>query len=119
MPYVELNLSGLEPEAYYSVQLSFVTSGIYRHCYDRSTVTWRKTTETLIELNTPATMHPYSPNYGIFWMSKPVSFYYVKLTTDEEKRNCRVREINSFLTFTYCYSSYMYLFTDYYASFWL
>ena len=93
-------MSGLEPYAYYSVQLRFVTSGKYRHHYDRSTKTWRKTPDILIDLNTPVTLHPDSPNSGIFWMSKPVSFRYVKLTTYEEKRNCRVREINSFLIFT-------------------
>ena len=97
---MELNLSGLEPYAYYSVQLSLVTSGKYRHCYDRSTKTWRKTPDILIDLNTPVTLHSDSPHSGIFWMSQPVSFRYVKLTKYEVKRNCRVREINSFFTFT-------------------
>ena len=118
MPYVELYLSGLEPEAYYNVQLSFVTSCKHRNRYDRSTMTLRKTPKTITELN-PVTCHPDSPNSGKFWMSKPVSFHYVKITTYEEKRNCHVREINNFLTFPFYYNSYMCLFTDYYASSWL
>ena len=116
MPYVELNQSGLEPEAYYSVQLSFVTSGKYRHRYDRSTMTWRKTPKTLTKHN-PMICHPDSPKSGKYWMSEIVSFHYVKLTTNPEKWNSHVRKIYSFLTFTYYYCSYMYLFIDYYASF--
>ena len=103
MPYVKIYLSGLEPEAYYSVQLRFVTTDKYSHHHDRSTMMWRKIPKILTEHN-PVTSHRDYPNSGKFWMSEAVSFCYVKLTTNPEIMNSHVRKINSFLNFA-CYSS--------------
>ena len=92
-PNLEVNLSGLETEAYYSVQLKFVNSDKYVYNYIPYTKEWKKSNASIsTEKCSQATCHPDSPNTGKFWMSRPVSFNYVCLTTMSVTKNGYVRE---------------------------
>ena len=98
VPYIEINLSGMEPEVRYNVHLSFVTSDKHPYYYDHKKMEWKIKSNILAELN-QLTCHPDSPNFGKFWMRKPASFYHIKLTTNPEMKNSHVRV--TVLPFTY------------------
>ena len=86
VPYIEINLSGLEPEIDYSVHLRFVSSERHLYYYDHKETEWKILSKFITELNHKATCHPHSPNFGKFWMSKSASFRHIKLTTNPEWR---------------------------------
>ena len=99
VPYIDINLSGLEPEVYYNLHLSFVTSDKHRYYYDDVNMKWRRKPFVILTDHNQMTRHPDSPNSGKFWTSKPVSFRHVMLTTNPGMNDSDVREI--FLAFTY------------------
>ncbi|XP_008428161.1 brachyury protein [Poecilia reticulata] len=77
-PVLKVNVSGLDPNAMYSVLLDFVSADNHRWKY----VNGEWVPGGKPEPQTPSCVyiHPDSPNFGAHWMKAPVSFSKVKLT---------------------------------------
>ncbi|KAK5882237.1 T-box transcription factor T isoform X1 [Gymnodraco acuticeps] len=77
-PVLKVNISGLDPNAMYSVLLDFVSADNHRWKY----VNGEWVPGGKPEPQTPSCVyiHPDSPNFGAHWMKAPVSFSKVKLT---------------------------------------
>ncbi|CAK6951694.1 T-box transcription factor T isoform X1 [Scomber scombrus] len=77
-PVLKMNVSGLDPNAMYSVLLDFVSADNHRWKY----VNGEWVPGGKPEPQTPSCVyiHPDSPNFGAHWMKVPVSFSKVKLT---------------------------------------
>ncbi|XP_070772235.1 T-box transcription factor T [Enoplosus armatus] len=77
-PVLKVNVSGLDPNAMYSILLDFVSADNHRWKY----VNGEWVPGGKPEPQTPSCVyiHPDSPNFGAHWMKAPVSFSKVKLT---------------------------------------
>lgn len=77
-PVLRASVSGLDPNAMYSVLLDFVAADNNRWKY----VNGEWVPGGKPEPQTPSCVyiHPDSPNFGAHWMKAPVSFSKVKLT---------------------------------------
>ncbi|XP_067092833.1 T-box transcription factor T isoform X1 [Osmerus mordax] len=77
-PVLKVNVSGLDPNAMYSILLDFVAADNHRWKY----VNGEWVPGGKPEPQTPSCVyiHPDSPNFGAHWMKAPVSFSKVKLT---------------------------------------
>uniref|UniRef100_A0A3Q3N2T0 T-box transcription factor Tb n=2 Tax=Mastacembelus armatus TaxID=205130 RepID=A0A3Q3N2T0_9TELE len=77
-PVLKMNVSGLDPNAMYSILLDFVSADNHRWKY----VNGEWVPGGKPEPQTPSCVyiHPDSPNFGAHWMKAPVSFSKVKLT---------------------------------------
>lgn len=77
-PVLKVNISGLDPNAMYSVLLDFASADNHRWKY----VNGEWVPGGKPEPQTPSCVyiHPDSPNFGAHWMKAPVSFSKVKLT---------------------------------------
>ncbi|KAJ4436819.1 hypothetical protein ANN_16951 [Periplaneta americana] len=77
-PVVKVSVSGLDPQAMYSVLLEFVQIDPHRWKYVNGE--WVPGGKAEVPPPNPIYMHPESPNFGAHWMKEPVSFAKVKLT---------------------------------------
>lgn len=77
-PVLKANVSGLDPNAMYSILLDFVSADNHRWKY----VNGEWVPGGKPEPQTPSCVyiHPDSPNFGAHWMKAAVSFSKVKLT---------------------------------------
>lgn len=77
-PVLKFNVSGLDPNAMYSILLDFVSADNHRWKY----VNGEWVPGGKPEPQTPSCVyiHPDSPNFGAHWMKAAVSFNKVKLT---------------------------------------
>lgn len=77
-PVLKVNVSGLDPNAMYSILLDFVSADNHRWKY----VNGEWVPGGKPEPQTPSCVyiHPDSPNFGAHWMKAAVSFSKVKLT---------------------------------------
>lgn len=77
-PVLKVNVSGLDPNAMYSILLDFVSADNHRWKY----VNGEWVPGGKPEPQTPSCVyiHPDSPNFGAHWMKAAVSFNKVKLT---------------------------------------
>ncbi|XP_062319040.1 T-box transcription factor T [Osmerus eperlanus] len=77
-PVLKVNVSGLDPNAMYSILLDFVAADNHRWKY----VNGEWVPGGKPEPQTPSCVyiHPDSPNFGAHWIKAPVSFSKVKLT---------------------------------------
>lgn len=77
-PVLKVNVSGLDPNAMYSILLDFVSTDNHRWKY----VNGEWVPGGKPEPQTPSCVyiHPDSPNFGAHWMKAAVSFSKVKLT---------------------------------------
>lgn len=77
-PVLKVNVSGLDPNAMYSILLDFVAADNHRWKY----VNGEWVPGGKPEPQTPSCVyiHPDSPNFGAHWMKAAVSFNKVKLT---------------------------------------
>ena len=73
-------MSGLEPEANYSVLLRFVTSDKIRYHYSNKTKKWMMMLNGIEKEHDQVTCHLNSPSPGKFWMSKAVNFQYIRVS---------------------------------------
>lgn len=102
-PVLKVNVSGLDPNAMYSILLDFVSADNHRWKY----VNGEWVPGGKPEPQTPSCVyiHPDSPNFGAHWMKAAVSFNKVKLTNklngggqvrrrlalwDKRKKKCRI-----------------------------
>ena len=77
-PVLKANVSGLDPNAMYSVLLDFVSSDNHRWKYVNGE--WGVLASLLGPTPSCVSIHPDSPNFGAHWMKAAVSFSKVKLT---------------------------------------
>ncbi|XP_021933935.1 brachyury protein [Zootermopsis nevadensis] len=77
-PVVKVSVTGLDPQAMYSVLLEFVQIDPHRWKYVNGE--WVPGGKAEVPPPNPIYMHPESPNFGAHWMKEPVSFAKVKLT---------------------------------------
>ncbi len=93
-----LNIQGLNPNKDYHVSLRFVSADNQRYRY--SSMKWIATGESEVVENEAKQIlpHPNSPNTGMFWMNRAISFKSVKITHFPKSRDGNVRkEIASYL----------------------
>ena len=108
-PNVEITLSGLDPETKYNVHLRFVTSDKYVNFFSIRTNQWTITPCDIRRKYDQITYHSDSPNTGIFWMSKPVSFHYLRIM------NRHLRSTNGLVSLKYFLKSYYHSICLYYV----
>ncbi|KAM8946371.1 T-box transcription factor T-like isoform 2-T2 [Pelodytes ibericus] len=77
-PVLKVNISGLDPNAMYTVLLDFVTADHHRWKYVNGE--WMPGGKPEPQAPSCVYIHPDSPNFGAHWMKEPVSFSKVKLT---------------------------------------
>jgi len=77
-PVLRANVSGLDPNAMYSVLLDFVAADNNRWKYVNGE--WVPGGKPEPQSPSCVYIHPDSPNFGAHWMKAPVSFSKVKLS---------------------------------------
>lgn len=77
-PVLKVNMSGLDPNAMYSILLDFVSADNHRWKYVNGE--WVPGGKPEPRAPSCVYMHPDSPNFGAHWMKAAVSFCKVKLT---------------------------------------
>ncbi|TNN66689.1 Brachyury protein [Liparis tanakae] len=77
-PVLKVNVSGLDPNAMYSLLLDFVSGDNHRWKYVNGE--WVPGGKPEPQTPSCVCIHPDSPNFGAHWMKAPVSFSKVKLT---------------------------------------
>lgn len=77
-PIIAVNISGLDPEKMYSVELSFDQMDAHRWRF--VSCQWQPGMKPEPAVHRSPYQHPDSPNYGRMWMRDTVSFPKVKLT---------------------------------------
>ncbi|XP_067117044.1 T-box transcription factor TBX19 [Osmerus mordax] len=77
-PVLKVSVSGLDPNAMYSLLLDFMPADTHRWKYVNGE--WVTAGKPESHGNGCVYIHPDSPNFGAHWMKAPVSFNKVKLT---------------------------------------
>lgn len=88
-----VSLRGLEPTTYYDVSFRATS---YDECrYKYLSMKWENVGESEVMQNEDRQIykHPNSPNSGLIWMKKPVSFKSVKITHHPTSKNGNVSNI--------------------------
>uniref|UniRef100_A0A8C0P9G1 Vesicle transport protein n=1 Tax=Canis lupus familiaris TaxID=9615 RepID=A0A8C0P9G1_CANLF len=77
-PVLKISVSGLDPNAMYSLLLDFVPTDSHRWKYVNGE--WVPAGKPEVSSHSCVYIHPDSPNFGAHWMKAPISFSKVKLT---------------------------------------
>ncbi|XP_006147113.1 T-box transcription factor TBX19 [Tupaia chinensis] len=77
-PVLKVSVTGLDPNAMYSLLLDFVPTDGHRWKYVNGE--WVPAGKPEVSSHSCVYIHPDSPNFGAHWMKAPVSFSKVKLT---------------------------------------
>lgn len=77
-PVLKISVTGLDPNAMYSLLLDFVPMDSHRWKYVNGE--WVPAGKPEAAGHSCVYIHPDSPNFGAHWMKAPVSFSKVKLT---------------------------------------
>ncbi|XP_048855278.1 T-box transcription factor TBX19 [Brienomyrus brachyistius] len=77
-PVLKVSVSGLDPNAMYSILLDFAPADTHRWKYVNGE--WVPAGKPEPHSHSCVYIHPDSPNFGAHWMKAPVSFSKVKLT---------------------------------------
>lgn len=77
-PVLKISVTGLDPNAMYSLLLDFVPTDSHRWKYVNGE--WVPAGKPEAAGHSCVYIHPDSPNFGAHWMKAPVSFSKVKLT---------------------------------------
>lgn len=77
-PVLKVSVTGLDPNAMYSILLDFSPSDGHRWKYVNGE--WIPAGKPEPHSHSCVYIHPDSPNFGAHWMKAPVSFSKVKLT---------------------------------------
>jgi len=93
LPDLEINLKGLKPKVYYTIQLRFVNSDNKFYNYSQKTKQWMEYDYGVPVEHDRITTHPDSPKTGMLWMTKPVNFRYLTLTLNPKSNNDNVSEV--------------------------
>uniref|UniRef100_A0A8C7EY80 T-box transcription factor 19 n=2 Tax=Neovison vison TaxID=452646 RepID=A0A8C7EY80_NEOVI len=77
-PVLKISVTGLDPNAMYSLLLDFVPTDSHRWKYVNGE--WMPAGKPEVSSHSCVYIHPDSPNFGAHWMKAPISFSKVKLT---------------------------------------
>ncbi|XP_012513258.1 PREDICTED: T-box transcription factor TBX19 [Propithecus coquereli] len=77
-PVLKISVTGLDPNAMYSLLLDFVPMDSHRWKYVNGE--WVPAGKPEVSSHSCVYIHPDSPNFGAHWMKAPISFSKVKLT---------------------------------------
>lgn len=77
-PVLKISVTGLDPNAMYSLLLDFVPTDGHRWKYVNGE--WVPAGKPEVSSHSCVYIHPDSPNFGAHWMKAPISFSKVKLT---------------------------------------
>ncbi|XP_014713126.1 T-box transcription factor TBX19 [Equus asinus] len=77
-PVLKISVTGLDPNAMYSLLLDFVPTDSHRWKYVNGE--WVPAGKPEVSSHSCVYIHPDSPNFGAHWMKAPISFSKVKLT---------------------------------------
>ncbi|XP_069493458.1 T-box transcription factor TBX19 [Ambystoma mexicanum] len=77
-PVLKISVSGLDPNAMYSLLLDFAPADSHRWKYVNGE--WVPAGKPEAQAHSCVYIHPDSPNFGAHWMKAPISFSKVKLT---------------------------------------
>ncbi|EDL39239.1 T-box 19, isoform CRA_b [Mus musculus] len=77
-PVLKISVTGLDPNAMYSLLLDFVRTDSHRWKYVNGE--WVPAGKPEVSSHSCVYIHPDSPNFGAHWMKAPISFSKVKLT---------------------------------------
>ena len=77
-PVLKISVTGLDPNAMYSLLLDFVPTDSHRWKYVNGE--WVPAGKPEASSHSCVYIHPDSPNFGAHWMKAPISFSKVKLT---------------------------------------
>lgn len=77
-PVLKISVTGLDPNAMYSLLLDFVPTDRHRWKYVNGE--WVPAGKPEVSSHSCVYIHPDSPNFGAHWMKAPISFSKVKLT---------------------------------------
>ncbi|KAI4579390.1 hypothetical protein MJT46_000758 [Ovis ammon polii x Ovis aries] len=77
-PVLKISITGLDPNAMYSLLLDFVPTDSHRWKYVNGE--WVPAGKPEVSSHSCVYIHPDSPNFGAHWMKAPISFSKVKLT---------------------------------------
>ena len=77
-PVLKISITGLDPNAMYSLLLDFVPLDSHRWKYVNGE--WVPAGKPEVSSHSCVYIHPDSPNFGAHWMKAPISFSKVKLT---------------------------------------
>lgn len=77
-PVLKVSVTGLDPNAMYSLLLDFVLTDGHRWKYVNGE--WVPAGKPEVSSPSCVYIHPDSPNFGAHWMKAPISFSKVKLT---------------------------------------
>ncbi|XP_057304202.1 T-box transcription factor T-like [Hydractinia symbiolongicarpus] len=91
-PVLKSGVSGLEPQAMYSIMLDFTPVDEHRWKYVNGE--WSHAGKPEPTPPSKVYVHPDSPNFGTHWMKSPIVFSKVKLT-NKETTNGQVLMLNS------------------------
>ena len=80
-PAIIISVDGLSPDSLYSMQLEVLPADDRRFKYtEQGWVAVGKVDKQFTYRSYP---HPDSPNTGVYWMEKPISFKLAKLTNNK------------------------------------
>ena len=80
-PAIIISVDGLSPDSYYSICLDILPVDDRRYKFMQTD--WLPVGKVDKKFTYTRYVHPESPNTGLYWMEKPISFKFVKLTNNQ------------------------------------
>ena len=80
-PAIIISVAGLSPDSLYSIYLDILPADDYRYKYIETD--WVPVGKANKKVNYRSYNHPKSPNTGVYWMEKPISFKYLKISNNK------------------------------------
>lgn len=80
-PAIIISVDGLCPDSYYSICLDILPADDRRYKFMQTD--WLPVGKIDKKITYTTYVHPESPNTGLYWMEKPISFKFVKLTNNQ------------------------------------
>lgn len=86
-PVIKIKISGLDESSLYTIQIEFKPSDQFKYRFVNGE--WRTSLRNDKGQQQPIIYkHPDSPNFGHHWTKDPVAFSKLKLTNNENNKNC-------------------------------
>ena len=80
-PAIIISVDGLSPNSLYSIYLEILPADDRRYKYMQTD--WLPVGKVDKKFTYRSYIHPESPNTGVYWMEKPISFKFAKLTNNK------------------------------------
>ena len=84
-PAIEISVDGLSPDSLYSIYLEIIPVDDRRYKYVQRD--WLPVGKVDKKITYRNYIHPESPNTGAYWMEKPITFRFLKLTNNKSTEN--------------------------------